>query len=136
MPGNSRSGEKVPPSASRTIIDPSEMTPLVVKATKEKLTNELLYAVGPLEGRNAARKLYAFNLNFFTFPLLVEETYDALDIENPRLRREMPFCAFNHVMTGLLNTTIINHVQEVNQEAIFVNESLDAIFIKLGTLKI
>ena len=37
----SKSGDKVPLSASRTITDPAEITPLVVKATKEKLTNEL-----------------------------------------------------------------------------------------------
>ena len=68
--------------------------------------------MGPLEGTNAVVELYAFNLDFSTLPLLVEETYEALEVENPRLRREMPFCAFNHVITGLLNANNIDHVQE------------------------
>ena len=38
-----------------------------------------------------------------------------LEVENPRIRREMPFCAFQHVMTWALNAVLIDHLSYLKQ---------------------
>lgn len=47
-----------------------------------------------------------------------------LEAENPLVRREMPFAAFQRVMTSILNAVIIDHVQTVNAEDRHSNEAI------------
>ena len=49
--------------------------------------------------------------------------YSHLEAENPRVRREMPFAAFQHAITSMLNAVIIDHVQTVNTEDRYSNET-------------
>lgn len=58
----------------------------------------------------------------------MEKTYAKLEAINPCLRREAPYCAFQHVYTGMLNAIIIDHVNvKVNNcEDRFVNEESPA----------
>lgn len=67
--------------------------------------------------------IYSENVDFSTFPLLCERVYSHLKAENPRVRREMPFAAFQHVMTSMLNAVVIDHVQTVNAEDRYSNEA-------------
>jgi hypothetical protein len=57
-----------------------------------------------------------------TFPLLLERVYTDLEAEEPRLKHEMPFCAFQHVFSGVLNATLIDHVRTVNAEDRYAGE--------------
>lgn len=104
------------------ISDPAEVTPKVVKAKNEKLVDEPLWQEGPIQGTHPVNRIYAQNMDMSTFPLLLERTYLDLEVENSRIRREMPFCAFQHVMTSVLNITIIDHVKSVNAEDRYADE--------------
>lgn len=114
---------QVAQTALKEIRDPAEITPGAVKATKDKITNEPLWQDGPYSGTHPVRCIYSENVDFPTFPLLCERMYSHLEAENPRVRREMPFATFQHVMTSILNAVIIDHVQTVNAEDRYSNEA-------------
>lgn len=115
-----------PPQATtaqpREIVDPAEQTKGIVKAKTETIVDEPLWNEGPFQGTHPVQRIYGQNLDFSTFPLLCERVYADLEVENPRVRREMPFCAFQHVMTSMLNATVIDHVRTVNAEDRFADE--------------
>lgn len=94
------------------IRDPAEdSSAKVVKAKKETINDEPLWQEGPFGGTHPATRLYSQNMDFSTYPLLCERVYADMEAEEPRLRRQMPFCIFQHAMTSLLNATIIDHVR-------------------------
>lgn len=66
------------------------------------MTEEPLWQEGPYTSTHPVTRIYSQNADFSTFPLLCERVYTDLEAENPRLRREMPFCTFQHVMTSIL----------------------------------
>jgi len=105
-----------------TIQDPAEVFPSLPKATKEVLRDEPLWAEGPYTGTQPIQRIYSQNLDFSTFPLLCERVYADLEAENPRLRREVPFCAFQHVQTSVLNAVLIDHIRTVNAEDRYADE--------------
>ncbi|KAI4490367.1 hypothetical protein M0802_010638 [Mischocyttarus mexicanus] len=103
--------------------DPAEVRgPVVAKAKTENLIDEPLWTFGVYSGTQPERQTNQQNLDFSTFPLLCERTYVNLEKINPRIRREMPFCMFQHVMTSALNAYLIHHVGFVNMENRFANE--------------
>lgn len=114
---------QVAQTTPKEIRDPAKITPEAVKATKDKITNEPLWQDGPYSGTYPVRRIYSENVDFSTFPLLCERVYSHLKAENPRVRREMPFAAFEHVMISMLNAVIIDHVQTVNAEDRYSNEA-------------
>jgi hypothetical protein len=107
------------------ISDPGE-TGGVVKAKREVLIDEPLWQEGPYSGTHPTNRLYSQNFDLSVFPLLLERTYAELENEEPRLRREIPFCAFQHVFTGVLQATLIDHVRTVNAEDRFADEESPA----------
>ena len=52
---------------------------------------------------------YSQNIDFSTYPVLLERTFLDLEIVHPTIRREMPFCVFQHVCTSVLNAVVIDH---------------------------
>ncbi|XP_017764647.1 PREDICTED: uncharacterized protein LOC108554033 [Eufriesea mexicana] len=104
--------------------DPAEdrARPVVRKAATETLKDEPMWAFGPFNGTQPKRQINQHNLDFSTFPLLCERVYMNLESVNPRLRKEMPFCMFQHVMVSALNAYLINHVRTVNAEDRFADE--------------
>jgi hypothetical protein len=104
-----------------TISDPIENGG-VVKAKREVLIDHQLWDTGPFLGTHPTQRLYSQNMDHSTFPLLLEKVYASIENEEPRIRREMPFCAFQHVYTGVLNATMIDHVRVVNAEDRFTDE--------------
>ena len=80
------------------------------------MANEPLWNVEPHSGTVPVQKIYSQNQDFSSFPLLCERVYADLEAENPRLRRQITFAGFQHVMTSLLNVVIIDHVRNVNAE--------------------
>ncbi|CAK9813880.1 hypothetical protein ANTPLA_LOCUS8021, partial [Anthophora plagiata] len=107
---------------AKEIKDPAEVTPAVVKAKSENLMDEPLWQDGPIMGTHPVNRIYTQNMDLSTFPLLLERTYLDLEVENSRLRREMPFCAYQHVMTSVLNAAVIDHVKTVNAEDRYADE--------------
>lgn len=119
FPKKERTEEKGP----MKITDPAEdSSSKVVKAKKEIVNDDPLWQEGPFGGTHPATRLYSQNYDFSTFPLLCERVYADLEAEEPRLRRQMPFCIFQHSMTSLLNATVIDHARTVNAEDRFADE--------------
>lgn len=121
--GKPLSSEKT--SGPAVIKDPAEVTVSTIKpekASSETLRDEPLWSEGPYTGTQPVRRIYSQNMDFSTFPLLCERTYCDLEAENSRLRREVPFCAFQHVYTSLLNAVVIDHVRTVNAEDRYADE--------------
>jgi hypothetical protein len=59
-------------------------------------------------------QLYGANVDLGNFPLLCEVTYAELARKDPRIRRQMPFCAYQHVMNGYLQGALINQTIDNN----------------------
>lgn len=116
-----KTGEKKDVPAAE-ISDPAEVLPKVMKAKKENLIDEPLWQEGPIQGTHPVNRIYAQNMDMSNFPLLVERVYLDLEIENPRLRREIPYCMFLHYCTILLNVSIIDHVKTINAEDRYADE--------------
>ena len=91
------------------IIDPS-----VRKAKADVAKDDTIWQTGPYSATHPVQRNYSQNADFSTFPILLERTYQDLEMVNPRVRREMPFCAFQHVCTSVLNATIIDHIRMVH----------------------
>lgn len=111
--------ESAPP---RSMSDPKEMTAGIKKMSVETLKEEPLYSVGPWGGTKPVTNVYAQNLDFSTFTVLVEAVYNDLESVNSRLRRELPFCAFQHTCTSVLNAVVIDHIRSVNKEDRYSDE--------------
>lgn len=79
-----------------------------------------MWQEGPYTGAQPVTRIYSHNMDFSTFPLLCERVYGDLEAENPRLRREVPFCAFQHVYSSVLNAVEIDHVRTINAEDRYV----------------
>lgn len=60
-------------------------------------------------------QLWGINYDFSSFPVVCEATYDELARRDTRLRRQMPFCAFQHVMTEYLNGALIQRTFDNNE---------------------
>ena len=100
----------------------SNSDPCVRKATKEVAKDEPMWHSGPYVGTHPIQRNYSQNADFSIFPVLIERTFQDLEMLNPRLRREMPFGAFQHVCTSVLNAVVIDHVRTYNAEDRYSNE--------------
>lgn len=98
------------------------MTNRVIKSAEMSITkpetrsDEDVWLDDEHTGTQPVHMMYSQNMDFSTFPLLLEKVYADLETKNAYLRNEMPFCAFQHVFTGILNATLIDHVRTVNAE--------------------
>ena len=54
------------------------------------------------------------NLDFSSFPLLLERVYKQLTKMDPTFGGNIPFCAFQHVYVGILNALLLNRVHHWN----------------------
>lgn len=91
------------------------------RSTKDTgVRDEPLYEF--VSGSRPVKRIYSQNLDFSGFPLLCEVTYRELKQINPRLKREMPFCAFLHAMVSCLQAWLFRTLTDVNSEDRYSDE--------------
>lgn len=83
--------------------------------------------INEINGSIPDNLIYSQNMDMSHFPLICEEIFNIIEVEDPKVRRELPYCVFLHGM----NTLTQMHMQETarkNGDARFNHESpLDVI---------
>lgn len=85
--------------------------------------NEPMYSLDGFSGLMPEHQLRVQNFDFQVFPTLCQDVFMELEGINPRLRRELPFCVFQHAMTETLTTHLITMVKQQNHECRFEGEN-------------
>ena len=94
----------------------------VQKASTEVLRDEPMWDVGQYSTCVPEVSTYSANLDFSTYPALIDRVYTDMEGIDTKLRREMPFCMFQHACVSYLYACIIDHIRHCNKEARFNNE--------------
>lgn len=99
------------PKVNRDVPDLTATTETVAK-------DEPLYEPGPHSTGTAVNELYCQNFDHAGFVDLVEETFEVMRGIDPRLDRRIPYCAFLHSMTSVLNAVQIDATKSHGEDAI------------------
>lgn len=110
----------------QTSLAPAEDTAITRdnrKAVKESAPrDDDMWSMGDFTSTLPRHQLYSQNVDMSTLPLLVRATYTEMERHNPKLGREMPFCAYQHYVTSIASAYLIDHSKVVNRDARFQNE--------------
>lgn len=77
---------------------------------------------GMARGSRPNYTINSHNIELSTFPILVSQMFNSMLNKDQRLRRAMPFCAFLHYCTEVLNATLLARVIEQNSDTRFEDE--------------
>lgn len=109
-------------SAPKPQPAPQVRDPESFRAKREVQPSRDLYDSGPIAGFSAITKFFGHNLDFSTFPALVERTYREILTVDERFSRKLPFSMFLHYHTVLLNSILIDVRANENKETKFQRE--------------
>lgn len=127
-PGRQQRNRRRAAAWKKATVTPSQVAPQPAprdlsqfKSTQDVgARDEPLYDL--VAGSRPVRNIYSQNLDFSGFPLLCEVVYRELKQTNPRIKREMPFCAFLHAMTSCINAWLFRTVTDLNCEDRYADE--------------
>lgn len=91
--------------------------------TETPPVDEDLWTAGPYAGTHPTVQEYSSNIDCSTFPLVIEAAYLAMEGADPRIRRQMPFCMFQHAMNEVLQVYLIEIAKFENCDREFMDES-------------
>ncbi|KAG5670722.1 hypothetical protein PVAND_000966 [Polypedilum vanderplanki] len=102
---------------------PRQMAPEdMLGQTVTPTVDEQLWDEGGYCGTHPVQNVYAQNVDFSTFNAVLEVSYAQMEVVNPRLRREMPFCLYQHAMTEALHIYMIKQAKGENMDLEFMND--------------
>ena len=58
----------------------------------------------------------AYNMEASTFPVIIDVIYMELERVEPKIRKVMPYCMFQHAMCEILNAYLLDHVKTNNYD--------------------
>lgn len=97
--GRPQPRETAPPSRA-----PSTSKPKLVESAP---VDDQIWSLDGVSSSLPRTQLYSANVDLSTFPLLIDETYNVLVAKDNRVRRQMPYCSYQHVMGEYLNGYLI-----------------------------
>lgn len=93
-----------------------------------------MFDIAGFTGTVPVTQRYSQNLEHGGFTAILNETYLNLEAVNPRLRRDLPFCLFQHTATEALNAYLISTAKKENADARFGDEEDPLAIIGAGSL--
>lgn len=114
--GASSRGGKSKPQKEQTEPEKPKPRPATVE-TPEAATTK--YNVGPMTGLTPITAEYSQNIDFSTFPTLVDACYDELLAVDGTLAKKLPYCAFLHHCVVAGTATLIDVAQNENNQREF-----------------
>lgn len=113
---------------------PRAMADTQPSTTQTPPKNDPLYD-GEATGSHATQSINSHNLDFSGFAILIQSTYDEMLAKDQRLRRQMPFCAYQHYCVELLNAVIIKAAKQ-DGNPVFAAEADPFEVLNIKTLNI